>query len=324
MDETVLFSILEILGVIIFASEGLFIKDIELHPVINVLLAYAVYAIISFVILSVKGEMNVSFLKKLAEPKFLLINLFNIIKTSGLFMAFKLIPISFAIILKMMGPAFIMIADSILNGKSMHVLQIVGMLTSTLMIGLIYRSPIIKALKNVNAKFFLGVLGVLLYNTMNAYNVIRLPQYVTDKDPNEEVFLSTGTAFITLLTIVSGLFFTNRKFLGEINHYNIIKMIGVFTFTCYIGMSLTYAADNHLNPMLFSALQYSQLFLAFMIGYFFEGEKFPMSKILLVVLFLASVVFTMKVSEAPVKKDKRKIILNSTLFYSEKKKTVKV
>jgi len=129
MDETVLFSILEILGVIIFASEGLFIKDIELHPVINVLLAYAVYAIISFVILSVKGEMNVSFLKKLAEPKFLLINLFNIIKTSGLFMAFKLIPISFAIILKMMGPAFIMIADSILNGKSMHVLQIVGMLT---------------------------------------------------------------------------------------------------------------------------------------------------------------------------------------------------
>jgi drug/metabolite transporter (DMT)-like permease len=73
--------------------------------------------------------------------------------------------------------------------------------------------------------------------------------------------------------------------------------------------------------MLFSALQYSQLFLAFMIGYFFEGEKFPMSKVLLVVLFLASVVFTMKVSEAPAKKDKRKIILNATLFHSEKKKT---
>jgi drug/metabolite transporter (DMT)-like permease len=87
-------------------------------------------------------------------------------------------------------------------------------------------------------------------------------------------------------------------------------------------MSLTYAADNHLNPMLFSALQYSQLFLAFMIGYFFEGEKFPMSKVLLVVLFLASVVFTMKISESPAKKDKRKIILNATLFHSEKKKTV--
>jgi drug/metabolite transporter (DMT)-like permease len=234
MNETLLFSILEVLGVIIFASEGLFVKEIELHPFINILLAYAVYAIISFVILSVKGEMNVSFLKKLAEPKFLLINLFNIIKTGGLFMAFKLIPVSFAIILKMMSPAFIMMADSILNGKPMHVLQIVGMLTSLLMIGLIYRSPIMKALKNVNAKFFLGVLGVLLYNIMNAYNVIRLPQYVTDKDPNEEVFLSTGTAFITLLTIVSGLFFTNRKFLGAINHFNIIKMIGVFTFTCYI------------------------------------------------------------------------------------------
>jgi hypothetical protein len=33
-----------------------------------------------------------------------------------------------------------------------------------------------------------------------------------------------------------------------------------------------------------------------------------------------SVLFTMKVSQAPVKKDKRKIITNATLFHSEEKK----
>ena len=87
-------------------------------------------------------------------------------------------------------------------------------------------------------------------------------------------------------------------------------------------MSLTYAADNHLEPTLFSALQYSQLFLAFVIGYFFEGEKFPISRILLVILFLGSVAFTMKVSEKkPQKKDKRKITTNATLFHSPDIKT---
>lgn len=319
--NTLLYSVLEVLGVIIFASEGLFIKDIELHPLVNVLLAYAVYSIISFVILCARGQMNMTFFQKLAEPKFLLINLFNIIKTGGLFMAFKLIPVSFAIIIKMMGPAFIMVADSILNNKPMNMLQIGGILTSMTMIGLIYRKSIGKAFANVNAKFFLGVLGVILYNITNAYNVIRLPQYVTDKDPNEEVFLSTTTAFVTLLSIVTGLYFTNKKFLGSLLHYDVIKMLGIFSFTCYVGMSLTYTADNHLDPTLFSALQYSQIFLAFGIGYFFEGEKFPLSKIILVVLFLASVGFTMKVSKQPVKKDKRKIIANATLFHSEQKKT---
>ena len=48
MDSQLLYIILEVLGVLIFASEGLFVKDIELHPYINVMLAYAVYAIISF------------------------------------------------------------------------------------------------------------------------------------------------------------------------------------------------------------------------------------------------------------------------------------
>ena len=69
-----------------------------------------------------------------------------------------------------------------------------------------------------------------------------------------------------------------------------------------------FAADNHLDPLLFSVLQYSQLFLAFFIGYFFEGEKFPLSRIILVVLFLMSVLFTLKVSQTPVKNDKRKLL----------------
>ena len=36
MNETLLYSILEVLGVFIFASEGLFIKDIELHYLENI------------------------------------------------------------------------------------------------------------------------------------------------------------------------------------------------------------------------------------------------------------------------------------------------
>ena len=132
--------------------------------------------------------------------------------------------------------------------------------------------------------------------------------------------VACSVSFVTLLATVIGIFYTNRKFLGSFSHYNIIKMIGVFIFTCYIGMTLTYAADNHLDPTLFSVLQYSQLFLAFFIGYFFEGEKFPLSRIILIILFLMSVLFTMKVSQQPVKKDKRKIITNATLFHSEEKK----
>ncbi len=321
MDTQLLYIILEVLGVLIFASEGLFVKDIELHPYINVMLAYAVYAIISFIVLSVQGKMDLPFFKKLFEEKFLITNFANILKTSGLFMGFKLIPVSFAIVIKMMGPAFIMAGNSILNNEPMNHLQILGVLSSVILIGLIYKKPILDAFKKINMKFFLGVLGVILYNIMNAYNVIRLPQYITDKDPNEEVFLSTGVAFATLVAGFFGLKSFNKNIFGSLNHYNMLKMIGVFVVTCYIGMSLTYAADNHLDPTLFSALQYSQLFLAFAIGYFFEGEKFPISRILLVVLFLASVVFTMKVSKKPEAKDKRKITTNATLFHSPDIKT---
>ena len=203
----------------------------------------------------------------------------------------------------------------------MNHLQILGVLSSVILIGLIYRKSIMAAFKNINMKFFLGVLGVIMYNIMNAYNVIRLPQYITDKDPNEEVFLSTGVAFAVLVAGFFGLRSFNKKIFGSLSHYNMLKMIGVFIVTCYIGMSLTYAADNHLDPTLFSMLQYSQLFLAFVIGYFFEGEKFPISRILLVVLFLASVVFTMKVSKKPKAKDKRKITTNATLFHSSDIKT---
>jgi len=320
MNQTLLYSIIEILGVVIFASEGLFVKDIELHPLINTLLAYTVYAIVSFVILSAQGKMNMPFFKQLAEPRFLVTNIVNIFKTGGLFMGFKLIPISLAIVIKMMSPAFIMIGNSAFNNKPMHILQIVGIIMSILLIGLIYRKPLISAFNNINGKFFLGVLGVIIYNIMNAFNVIKLPQYVTNKDPHEEVFLSTATAFVTLLTMFIGIFYTNRKIFGSLSHYNIIKMIGVFLITCYIGMILTYTADNHLDPTLFSVLQYSQLFLAFFIGYFFEGEKFPLSRIILIILFLMSVLFTLKVSQQPVKKDKRKIITNATLFHSEEKK----
>ena len=322
MDSQLLYIILEVLGVLIFASEGLFVKDIELHPYINVMLAYAVYAIISFIILSVQGKMGMPFFKKLFEEKFLITNFANILKTGGLFMGFKLIPVSFAIVLKMMSPAFIMAGDSILNNKPMNHLEVLGVLSSVILIGLIYRKAIMAAFKNINVKFFLGVVGVIIYNIMNAYNVIRLPQYITDKDPNEEVFLSTGMAFATLVAGFFGLKMFNKKIFGSLNHYNMLKMIGVFVVTCYVGMSLTYAADNHLEPTLFSALQYSQLFLAFVIGYFFEGEKFPISRILLVILFLGSVAFTMKVSEKkPQKKDKRKITTNATLFHSPDIKT---
>jgi len=89
MNETLLYSMLEILGVIIFASEGLFIKDVELHPLIGVLLTYTVYAIISFIILAVKGEINMTLLQKLVEPRFLIVNFANILKTGGIFMGFK-------------------------------------------------------------------------------------------------------------------------------------------------------------------------------------------------------------------------------------------
>jgi drug/metabolite transporter (DMT)-like permease len=321
MNETLLYSMLEILGVIIFASEGLFIKDVELHPLIGVLLTYTVYAIISFIILAVKGEINMTLLQKLVEPRFLIVNFANILKTGGIFMGFKFLPVSFAIVLKMMGPAFLMIGNSILNNKAMPLLQIIGIITSVVMICLIYRKSIMSAFKNINVKFFIGVLGIFICNATSAYNIIKLPEYVTDKDPHEEIFLSTVVAFATLLSIVTGIFFTKRKMLGSISFYNILKMIVVFTITCYGGMSLTYAADNHLDPMLYSTLQYSQLILAFFIGYFFEGDKFPLSRIILVVIFLMSVIFTLKVSQPPVKKDKRKIITNATLFHSEEKKS---
>ena len=321
MDETLLYSMLEILGVVIFASEGLFIKGIELHPLIGVLLTYAVYAIISFIILAIKGDMNMTLLEKLAEPQFLIVNFANILKTGGIFMGFKFLPVSFAIVLKMMGPAFLMIGNSILSNKAMPLLQITGIITSVTMICLIYRKSIMSAFKNINIKFFMGVLGIFICNATSAYNIIKLPQYVTDKDPHEEIFMSTSVAFVTLLSMFTGIFFTKRKILGSISFYNILKMIVVFIVTCYGGMSLTYAADNHLDPMLYSTLQYSQLILAFFIGYFFEGDKFPLSRIILIIIFLMSVIFTLKVSQEPVKKDKRKIITNATLFYSEEKKS---
>jgi drug/metabolite transporter (DMT)-like permease len=260
-------------------------------------------------------------LQKLVEPRFLIVNFANILKTGGIFMGFKFLPVSFAIVLKMMGPAFLMIGNSILNNKAMPLLQTIGIITSVVMICLIYRKSIMSAFKNINIKFFIGVLGIFIYNITSAYNIIKLPEYVTDKDPHEEIFLSTAVAFATLLSIVTGIFFTKRKMLGSISFYNILKMIVVFTITCYGGMSLTYAADNHLDPMLYSTLQYSQLILAFFIGYFFEGDKFPLSRIILVVIFLMSVIFTLKVSQPPVKKDKRKIITNATLFHSEEKKS---
>jgi len=321
MNPTILYSVLEIIGIVLFSSEGLFVKNIELHPLINVLLAYMVYAVVSFIILSVREQMSMTFIKQLVEPKFLITNFANIIKTGGLFLGFKLLPVSFAIVIKMMAPAFIIIGNSLLNSDPMNGSQILGITLSVLLIGLIYKNPISVAFKNINPSFFLGTMGVILYNIMNAYNVIKLPQYITDKNPHEEIFISTAVAFTTMLTIVTGIFFTNRKLLGSFNHYNIIKMIGVFISTCYIGMSLTYAADNHLEPILFSMLQYSQIFIAFGIGYFLEGEKFPLSRIILIILFLLSIVFTMRVSKKPVKKDKRKIITNATLFHSEYKKT---
>jgi len=86
---------------------------------------------------------------------------------------------------------------------------------------------------------------------------------------------------------------------------------------------LTYAADNNLSANLFSLLQYTQLALAFLIRYFLENEKFPLSRMIYVALFVASILFTQKMSQKkPVDKDKRKIIINSTLFYSERKKNL--
>lgn len=323
MNNTLVYSILEILGVLIFASEGLFVKDIELHPFINVLLAYTVYAIISFIILKFEGKINFIFLKQLTEPKFFITNIVNILKTGGLFVGFKYIPVSLAIVVKMMGPAFILVGDSILNNNPMNMFQIIGIISSILTLGLIYIKPITSALKNVDSKFFIGIFGVLLYNIMNAYNVIRLPEYVTDKNPHEEVFLSTGSAFLMLISAFIAIITTNKKLIGDLHHINIIKMMVIFVITCYIGMSLTYEADNHLEPTLFSVLQYSQLFLAFIIGYLYENEKFPISKLIFIGLFLLSVGFTMKFTQKPKAKDKRKIITNATLFHSEQNKSKK-
>lgn len=321
MDNTLLYSIIEIWGVLIFASEGLFVKNIELHPFINVFLAYTVYAVVSFIILQFEGKMNFDFFKKLTEPKFLIMNVANIIKTSGLFLGFKFLPVSLAIVIKMMSPAFILVGDSLLNNNPMNIYQIFGIISSILTLGLIYNKRIVTALINTNPTFFMGILGVLLYNTMNAYNVIRLPQYVTDKNPHEEVFLSTGSAFIMLLTSFFAIMTTNRKLFGDIHHFNIIKTIGIFIITCYIGMTLTYTADNHLDPVLFSVLQYTQLLLAFGIGFFFDNETFPPSRIFFIGLFFMSIGLTMKYSKSPKKKDKRKIIMNATLFHSESVKS---
>ena len=322
MKDALKYGLIETIGVTLFASEGLFVKDIELHPFVNVLLAYTVYAVISFIVLTFQGKMNWDFAKQISEPKFLILNMFNIIRTGGLFVGFKLLPVSFAIVIKMMSPAFILVADSLLNNKPMNVLEKVGIAASILFMGLVYKKPIGAAMSNLSMKFLVGVLGVLLYNTLNAYNVIKLPEYVTDKNPHEEVFLSTGISFVTLATIFLGVVASGSKLFGKLEHFNMLKMIGVFIMTCYVGMSLTYAADNHLPANVFSILQYSQLALAFVIGYFFEGEKFPPSRILFVVCLIASIFLIQFGSDRtkPVKKDKRKITLNTMLRYEDKDK----
>lgn len=305
--NTLLYSLIEIIGVLLFSLEGIFVKGIELHPIINVFLTYLVYSLLSFTVLAIRGKINLDFTKKLLDSKFIIVNILNIIKTAGLYIGYKYLPISFAIVLKMMSPAFIILGDSILNKTKINLVEGIGIGLTLLFITLLYRKELYNAVKYVDRMFIIGIIGLLLFNIFNAYIVIKLPEYIKDDDPNEEIFLSTTFAFGLLFILILGLLLFGINLFKSYKVSNIFKMLILFCFTCYGGMSLIFLSDNNLNPTLFSVLQYSQIILAFIFGYYLEGETFSFSKIIIILLLIGSIFLTDYYS------NNKKIIANITV-----------
>ena len=318
--NTLIYSLLEILGVFLFSIEGVFIKGIEMHPIINVFFTYLVYALLSFSILFITGKMNSNLISNLLDSKFIIVNILNILKTAGLYIGYRYLPISFAIVLKMMSPAFIIFGDAILKSTNINLIEGIGIGLTLFFITMIYRKELYNAIKYINPLFIIGLIGMLLFNIFNAFIVIKLPEYIKGSNPNEEIFLSTAFAFGLLFILLLGLFIFGINLFKKYKTSNMIKMIILFCFTCYGGMGLIFLSDNNLNSTLFSLLQYSQILLAFIFGYFLEGEKFSFSKIMIIILLIGSIILTNIYSNNQNNNNRNKrIISNITVHpYSEK------
>ena len=318
-----IYSLLEILGVFLFSLEGVFVKGIEMHPIINVFFTYLVYALLSFSILAITGKMNIDLGKKLLDSKFILVNVLNIIKTAGLYIGYKYLPISFAIVLKMMSPAFIIFGDAILNNTKINLIEGIGIGLTLFFIIMIYRKELYNAIKQLNPLFIIGVIGLLLFNIFNAFIVIKLPEYIKDSNPNEEIFLSTTFAFGLLSLLLIGLLLFGINLFKRYKTTSMLKMILLFCFTCYGGMGLIFLSDNNLNPILFSLLQYSQLILAFIFGYFLEGEQFSISKIVIILLLIGSIILTNIYSNNKNINNINKIIISNMTIHPYSEKNIK-
>ena len=159
-----------------------------MHPIINVFFTYLVYALLSFIILTITGKMNINLVGKLLDSKFIIVNILNIIKTAGLYIGYRYLPISFAIVLKMMSPAFIIFGDAILNSTKINLIEGIGIGLTIFFIIMIYRKELYNAIKYINPVFIFGLIGMLLFNIFNAFIVIKLPKYIKDNNPNEEIF----------------------------------------------------------------------------------------------------------------------------------------
>ena len=311
-----IYALLEILGVFLFTIEGIFVKGIEMHPIINVFFTYLVYALLSFIILTITGKMNINLVGKLLDSKFIIVNILNIIKTAGLYIGYRYLPISFAIVLKMMSPAFIIFGDAILNSTKINLIEGIGIGLTIFFIIMIYRKELYNAIKYINPVFIFGLIGMLLFNIFNAFIVIKLPKYIKDNNPNEEIFLSTTFAFGLLFILLLGLFTFGINLFKKYKTSNMIKMIILFCFTCYGGMGLIFLSDNNLNPTLFSLLQYSQILLAFIFGYFLEGEKFSISKIIIILFLIGSIILTNIYSNNKNINEKNKRIISNINLHS--------
>ena len=311
-----IYALLEILGVFLFTIEGIFVKGIEMHPIINVFFTYLVYALLSFIILTITGKMNINLVGKLFDSKYIIVNILNIIKTAGLYIGYRYLPISFAIVLKMMSPAFIIFGDAILNSTKINLIEGIGIGLTIFFIIMIYRKELYNAIKYINPVFIFGLIGMLLFNIFNAFIVIKLPKYIKDNNPNEEIFLSTTFAFGLLFILLLGLFTFGINLFKKYKISNMIKMIILFCFTCYGGMGLIFLSDNNLNPTLFSLLQYSQVLLAFIFGYFLEGENFSISKIIIILFLIGSIILTNIYSNNKNINEKNKRIISNINLHS--------
>jgi len=304
--NTGVYSILEVLGVILFASEGFFIKGMYLHHLINMFLMYIVWTLIPIIVLLFQGKFDMSLIKKLFKKESVILNALNLIRTPAILLAYNFIPIPLVITIKMLMPAFIITGDSIMKQEKLNVNEIIGMVASFVFVFLIYSDAIIKKIKTFDIKFIIGIIGAIVFTAINSYDVIELPKYIKNKDANEELFISSALVLLILIPIIGGILSFKPKLLGVLDGLKILKMFVVFIFTAYVGLLLVYLSADKLNPLLFSILEYSQLIFAFIVGYFVNNEKFGWLRIFWIVCLIASV--TLMVS-SKTKKSKDKIVL---------------